>query len=440
MAPPALLRCCALLLGALLAVACADDSGGQADDAPDQTDQTDDAADDATAGDGSPETDDADESAEAGGPDANLTACVDDGQEGVDYFPEQVTFDHAETVEVAYEDSYKVLDVELPFQEAPARYVLVQCGLDAPELEGELAEAQVIEVPVTAAVTMTTTNLPHFDALDAVDRLVGVSDPALVSTPSVRDAAEAGDIQGFGDAEGTPDLERVIAAEPDALILDAFGETVLDTATRVSEGDVPVLFNTDFEETSLLARAEWVKVTSLLLNAEAAASAEFDGIRDAYEETAALVADAEQRPLVLHGEPFEGTWFAPGGRSVTAHAIAEAGGEYVFADDESTESVPFDIETVLDQGTDADVWIAAGSVHGTLEDLAASDERFAQLQAFQEGEVWAGDAATTPEGGNARFEEAYLRADLMLADLAAIFHPDLVEDHDPIFYGRVGEG
>lgn len=371
--------------------------------------------------------------------DANPTGCVDDAADSVDHFPDTVTFEHAGTVDIAYHDTYKVLDVALPFDDATARYVLVQCGTEPPALEGDLADASVIEVPVTAAVTMTTTNLPHFDALDAVDRVAGVGVPDFVSTASVLEAIEAGRVERFGDAEGSPDIERLIAAQPDVAVLDAFGSDVLDTAARLDEGDVPVLLNTDFRETTLLGRAEWLKVTAALLNAEAAATERFAEIEEAYREVAALVADVEERPRVLNGMPFEGTWFAPGGRSVTAQAIADAGGAYVFADDESTESVAFDLETVLDRGADADVWIAAGSVHGTLDDLRATDERFAEIEAFGNGRVWAGDAATTPQGGNARFESAYLRADLFLADLAAMFHPDLV-DHEPVYYGPVPEG
>jgi hypothetical protein len=37
------------------------------------------------------------------------------------------------------------------------------------------------------------------------------------------------------------------------------------------------------------------------------------------------------------------------------------------------------------------------------------------------------------------FEVAYTRADLFLADLAAILHPDEMGDHDLVFFGRVGE-
>lgn len=387
------------------------------------------------------DTDDTDDTAEPDSvtPTANLDGCVEEPVAETDYFPEQAEFSHAEYVRISYHQTYKVLEVDLAFADEPARYVLVQCGLEAPPLEDDLVDATVVEVPITTAVTTTTTTLPHYDALGAVDTLVGVGTPDFVSTPSVLDRIESGAVEGYSEPDGSPQVERVVAVQPDVLTVDGFGETVLTSVQRLSDAGVPVLLNADFRETSLLGRSEWVKVTAALLNAEAAAESLFADIERRYDDVAAAVADVTDRPRVLSDMPFQGTWFAPGGQSVTAKAVADAGGEYVFADDPSPASVAFDLETVLERGTDADVWIAAGSVSGTIDDLVAMDERFAEIRAVQDGAVWAGDASTSPGGGNGRFEAAYLRADVILADLATILHPDLV-DHDPVFYGPVPEG
>jgi iron complex transport system substrate-binding protein len=109
----------------------------------------------------------------------------------------------------------------------------------------------------------------------------------------------------------------------------------------------------------------------------------------------------------------------------------------VFGDDDSTGALELDIETVLDRAAGADSWLQAGSVHGSLSDLLAQDPRFAEFDAFADGQVWAYDKSTTPEGGNAVFELAYTRADLYLSDLVKILHPDLLGDHELVFFGRV---
>ena len=426
-----------LLLAALALAACADD-----EPATDEAEEEDTAAEaEPDEAEDTPEPDEAEdpETADDAAPDTNLVdGCVEDPTDGTDYFPDKATFDHAERVDVTYADTHKVVEVETTFTEEPLSFVLVQCGLDTPELDGDLAEAPVIEVPVDEAITLTTANLAHFDALDAVDRLAGVGTTDFVTTEAVRDRIETGELEGYGTPEGPPETERLVDAAPDVAILDAFGETILDDIAQLGDAGVAILANADFDEPHPLGRAEWVKVTGLLLNREADAQEAFEEVEAGYTEITEMVADADDQPRVLLDAPFEGTWFAAGGQSLTATLIADAGGEYVFDDDDSTGSLSFDIETVLDRGADADVWLGAGSVAGSMDDLLAQDERFGSIDAAQEGEVWAGDAMVSPEGGNARFERGAFRVDELLADFAAVFHPELI-DHDPIYYGQVGE-
>lgn len=407
------------------------------DDAPETAEPTDDTEADAEPdepdGDAAEEADDADDAA-GDALTANPTDCLDEVPPG-GAFPEQASFSHAEAVDVTYFDTHKLLEISTPFGEEPERFALVQCGLEAEDLDDDV---HVVEVPIDTAISLTTTPLPHYDALDAAETVAGVGVTDFVSTESIRDRIDAGEVESYATAEGAPDIERVIAAAPDVLVLDAFGEETLDDVARLADADVPSLLNSDFYETTLLGRAEWVKVTGMLLNAEAAAGDVFADVAANYEEVRAAVADVDDRPQVLAEQPFEGTWFAPGGASFIANGIADAGGEYVFGDNDETGSSPYDIETVIDQAADADVWIQAGSVHGTLDDLIAIDERVAEIRAFAEGNVWAVDAQATPEGANPRFERAFLAADEFLADLVAIFHPDAI-DHEPVYYGRVEE-
>ena len=373
-------------------------------------------------------------------PASNLTdGCAQGSGEGVDHFPDKAEFVDAVGVEVTYHDTYKVVDVSPPDvpDAPPLRLLLHQCGTPEPELAGALAGAQVIEVPVDRVVTLTTTNLPHFAELDAVDRLAGVGVGAYVATPAVRERIDAGDLDDFADGEGNPDLERLLAARPDLLIVDGFGDAVIDDVSRYVDAGVPTAINADFNERTLLGRAEWLKFTALFWNAEAAANDAYAEIAAAYREIADRAAAIGERPTVLVNTPFEGTWFVPGGDSFLANAIADAGGDYVFAGDDSAGSLQLDIETVLDAARDADVWLQAGSVHGSLADLRAQDDRFARFRAFTDGQVWAYDRQTTEGGGNPVFETAYTRADLFLGDLAKIFHPDEFPDHELEFFGQV---
>ena len=384
------------------------------------------------------------DSAEAPGAAAELTAnrtdsCVDGAEPGDDLFPDKVSFDEADGVSVSYEGTYKVVEVVPPQapDAEPVRYVLAQCGAPAPALEGDRADAQVIEVPVDEVASLTATNLPHLDELDLVDRLVGVGDTDYIVTDAVLERSD--ELAELADETGAPNLERLVDTGPDLLVIDGFGDAILDDVARFVDAGVPTVINADFNERTLLGRAEWVKLTALFFNAEAAATELYDDIAARYEELAAAADGVDERPKVLVNAPFEGTWFAPGGASFLAAAINDAGGEYAFADDDTTASLQLDIETVIDRAADADVWLQAGSVHGTLDNLLATDERFAEFAAFADGQVWAYDRWTTPTGGHAVLEVAYLRADWFLADLVAILHPELLPEHDFTFFGQVPE-
>jgi iron complex transport system substrate-binding protein len=369
---------------------------------------------------------------------ANLTdGCVETFEGGVDYFPSKLQFDEATGVTVAYEDSYKVVEVTTLDGQAPQRYVLLQCGAPQPELRGPLAKAQVVEVPVGNVITLTTTNLPHFDVLGAADTVTGVGTGDFVTTESILQRIDAGDVSDYATAEGQPETEKIIGAHPDLLVMDAFGDSIVEEAQRFSEADVPTVLNADFNEQTLLGRAEWLKFTALFLNAEESAQETFAQIAGEYEDVRNAAAGAGDPPSVFVNTPIEGTWFTPGGDSYFAAAIEDANGDYVFGDDDSTYALELDIETVLDKADDADIWLQAGSVNGSLKDLAGVDERFREFKAFKDGQVWAYDKALSPGGGNAVFETAYTRADLFLSDLVKILHPDALPDHELVFFGQV---
>lgn len=409
-------RSACLLLSAVALAACA--TGEDVADAPPEP---------------SPAT--ASEAAPAASPTTAGEGCVPSDEPW-----DELAFTEARNVRVTYAEDHKVVEVDAPDSDVTVTTVLVRCGAEPPALDGDLAGAQVVEVPVAELATATTANLPHLDLLDATDRLSAVGTGAFVTTPSVMDRIADANLPDLVDASGEVDTELVIGADPDVLVMDGFGPSAAEDAARLGELGVPTVISTDFAESTLLGRAEWIKFTGLFLDAEAEAEAAFDEIASAYRDLADRAATADDQPTVLFNEPFEGTWFVPGGASLQATGVEDAGGSYVLADDEETGSVPLDIETVLEAGSEADIWLQAGSVSGSLDDLAALDERFTSITAFTDGQVWAYDAAVNPEGGNPVFEEAYTRADLYLADLVAILHPELAEGHELRYFGQVPPG
>jgi iron complex transport system substrate-binding protein len=66
--------------------------------------------------------------------------------------------------------------------------------------------------------------------------------------------------------------------------------------------------------------------------------------------------------------------------------------------------------------------------------LLALDERYADFSTFQNSGVWNNTARVNENGGNDYWETGITNPHLLLADLIAIFHPDLLPDHELLFF------
>jgi iron complex transport system substrate-binding protein len=372
---------------------------------------------------------------EESGPAANLTTgCVEDYAEGIDYFPDKTTVDYAAGFSVEYFDNYKVVTVNRPWPGADRtfEYVLVQCGTPAPEGMGD---TPVIEVPVSTIVPMSSTQLPHLEDLGLLDHIVGVNQLAFIYNPTVREMVESGQVVELTNAAMEVNVEVALDLNPGLIMDFSSGAPEFDTFPALIDAGLSVVINGDWAEEDPLGRAEWIKFMAVFFNEEAKAGAVFDQIVSQYTEAAQLAQSAAERPTVFTSSPFQGTWYMPGGGSFGARLLSDAGADYVFADDQEVGSLPLDFETVFERAQDADVWINVD--FASLADMASADERFAEFAAFQNGQVYAFNRRVAEQGGNDYYESSAARPHLILLDLVKIFHPDLVPDHEFVYYRQL---
>ncbi|NEQ97936.1 MAG: ABC transporter substrate-binding protein [Cyanothece sp. SIO2G6] len=349
-----------------------------------------------------------------------------------DYFPDKVQLDYATGFTVDYHNHYKVVTVNRPWKNADRlfQYVLVQCGTPPPS---EFDQAQVIEVPIQSVVTLSTTHLPHLDLLGELDTLIGVNQFKHVNTPAVRQKIDQGTIQEFNSGT-TLDLERLLVADPDIVMAFAIGDPETDTYPRLMQAGIPVAIVAEYVEASPLAKSEWLKFTALLFNQEATAQQVFGAIATEYETMKQLTADLTERPTVFTGFSYDGTWYMPGGQSYVAQFLQDAGADYLWADIDQTGSLPLDFEVVYDRAVTADFWVNLSQNWQSREDAIATDPRYGEFQAWQQQQVFNNNARLNPSGGNDYWESGTANPHLILADLIKIFHPDLVPDHELVFY------
>lgn len=368
-------------------------------------------------------------------PDVNVLAgCVEGYDSAADYFPQKATIEYAENFSVEYFANYKLvtLNETWPGSE-PARYVLVQCGTPAPD--GVDADA-VIEVPATSLLTMATTYLPLVVELGLLDHLVGHDEFDYVTTPDVRALIDAGELVEVGEGAGVS-VEAVLDLEPSLILASSSGLIEYDAHPVLVEAGLPVVLTGDWLEKTPLGRAEWVKFAGLFYNREAEAETIFNEIADEYQALVSLAAGATERPTVFVDAPWQGTWYMAGGGSYTARLLADAGADYLWADDESGGSQALSFEAVLEGAADADFWVNAGGYWMSKADMLATDERFGEFAAVQNDNAWSNNLYLNDFGGNYYYEGGIAHPDWILADLVAIFHPALLPDHEMMFYRQL---
>ena len=349
---------------------------------------------------------------------------------GIDYFPDKTKIHYAEGFNVEYHHNYKVVTVHEPWPHASAslRYLLVQNGTQRPEGYDDVI---VVNIPVERVVTLSTTYLAYMDMLGVTDRIIGHDDFKYVCTPSVRHMIDEGEITEVGEGSRV-NVEFVIELEPD-LIMTFHTGNEQDAYPKLIEAGLPVVINAEFLEKQPLAMAEWIKFIALFFNKEKEAEELFGKIAYEYGKLRDRVTSLERQPTVLLGAPFQGTWWMAGGKSYSARLIDHAGAEYLWDDNDDAGAIPLDIESVYARAADADFWINTGT-WTRREDALEHDIRFTEFRAYREGTMYNNNRRTNGYGGNDFWESGRANPHIVLADLVAIFHPELLPNHDFVYY------
>jgi iron complex transport system substrate-binding protein len=335
---------------------------------------------------------------------------------------------------IEYRQGYKLVTVRSPWPGAGRGFAYALYKRGSPRPAGVSAD-RFVETPVRRVVTFSTTYVAQIDAIGETDTIVGVDAVAAVSSPAIRARIAAGDVAEAA-RNGSPDVERIIALAPDLVLAYGVGNE-WDSHPKLVEAGLPVVIDGEWNEADPLARASWIEFVAAFYDKEAEARAYFAKVAAEYGRLKALAARAKDRPAVLVNGPFQGSWTVSGGRSYMARFIADAGGSYLWADDPGSGGLQLSIEAVYARALGARVWLNPGFGAARLADLAALDPRFASLPVAKAGDVWNNDLRRNGSGGNDYFESAVLNPQEVLADLVAIFHPELLPDRRFSYYRRL---
>lgn len=102
--------------------------------------------------------------------------------------------------------------------------------------------------------------------------------------------------------------------------------------------------------------------------------------------------------------------------------------------------MPLSFETVYERAAEADFWLPNTTTFHSISDVLAQNERYGDFAAVQNGQVYNNTGSLSEFGGNDYWQTGIANPDLVLADLIAIFHPQLLPEHELRFYQRLEAG
>lgn len=341
--------------------------------------------------------------------------------------------EHATGFDIDEYYDYTLITIKTPWPESDRefKYALVSEGVT---LENAKDFDVVITVPIKRIAVTSTTHIPALELLGETDALVGFPNLDFISSEKTRQRIAEGKVTDLGKNEDL-NTEILIDLSPDVLV--GFGMDGTNPSFPVLQKvGIPVLYNADWTETTPLGKSEWIKFFGALFDKQELADSIFNSIKTEYLAAKEIASHAKNKPTVIVGAMFKDIWYVAQGDSWGSQFIADAHGDYLWKDSKGTGSLPLNLESVLDKGHDADVWIGPGQFT-TLEGLKSASASYTQFKAFKTGEVYTYSLKKGEKGGTIYFEMAPIRPDFVLKDLIKILHPELLPDHELYFFDKL---
>lgn len=339
------------------------------------------------------------------------------------------TFDAAEGIDYQYAEAL----VANPWKAGTMlhRYILIPKGEEGDKTVAMLARRRstgarcttdTVRTPLESNLVFTAPHCQLLTELGCQNAITGVCDKDYINIPDIKsraqaDAKVAHPIMDCGSSM-QPDIERIIALHPEALLISPFENS--GGYGKLDKLRIPVIETADYMETSPLGRAEWIKLYGLLLGSSKADSL-FSAIEKEYLQ---LKAEAAKLPLglsILTERKTGNVWYVPGGKSTMGILLRDAHARYIFADDTHSGSLSMSPEQIIAKGNQVDVWAFKyfGGNALTKQDLLAEYQGYQALKAFQTGTVYETDTSCEPY-----FELTSFHPEILLREFIVLSHPE----------------
>lgn len=285
---------------------------------------------------------------------------------------------------------------------------------------------QVLRVPLHRVLPTSAVHAALAIELGAQASLAGLCDTAWVVSQKVK----AAQLPSFGSSM-QPDAERIVAARLDALLYSPYegGRQELLEALGL-----PLVPCADYLETTPLGRAEWMRFYGRLWGKAEVADSLFQVEEQAYlqwrEQAQSRIT---HRPTLLVDKREGSAWYVPAGQSYLARLYADAGARYLFASLPGTGSTALDVERVLSEAKNAEVWVIKYArvppLTLTRQRLLEDHAIYGRFRAFSKGRMYGCNTLAVPY-----YEELPFHPSRLLREWLALLHPGLLPEQQNKYF------
>jgi iron complex transport system substrate-binding protein len=283
---------------------------------------------------------------------------------------------------------------------------------------------RVLGPPQRGIATLSTTHVALLASWDGWGHWAGGGSVKYLQFPEAVAGLASQRFRNYGREQGL-DKELLLAHPPSCITSFPFGDPLAGTGIA---DVVPVIELTEYLEAHPLGRAEWMRVMGWLAGAESLLSADsaFAAVAGRYEELRARVEAHQQRPEATVPEVFtgsvqDGVWHAPGGESLIARFLADAGAKYTFAEEEGAKNIQVSLERMRVVQARADAWgWVVHSPEGTDWDRLLGEGSPLADYVPASGRVFVANSAECDY-----FGAVIAEPDALLANLVRLLHPEL---------------
>lgn len=344
----------------------------------------------------------------------------------------EIPLHYAENLKLSQAEDYTIARLRNPWDTTKTlhTYILIDKEKTLPP---DLPKGTLVRTPLSKAIVYSSVHCGLLKQIGALQSIGGICDLPYIKLPEIQEGCRQGSIIDVGNGMN-PDIEKIIDLHPDAILLSPFENS--GGYGRVEKLNIPIIECADYMETSALGRAEWMRFYGLLFGQPQAADSLFAEVEKNYNDLKAMVAPLSFAPSVISELKNGSAWYVPGGKSTSARIYADAGANYVFADDAHSGSVPLAFETVFDKGQDADYWLIKynQATDKTYRELKQDFAPYAGFRAFKERRIYGCNTHHIP-----LYEDYPFHPDWLLKDLIKIFHPTLLEGYELKYFTKLAD-